>query len=223
MNLLSNAAQLWWEWMRPMFWQAGLLILIVSLIDRLFQDRLWPQVRYALWILVLVKLVLPPNLAMPTSLASHARPGIDRVIAAAFAGLLFAAVLLPMAGPPPDARPAAAGTTQATDPDGCRERLQAVADAMASEWRTQDLDTHIQHWDEGGVLNGNTTRLTRGRSALRKTWAEQKAAGVHILNMNFFVVAAERCGDRILETGANGVTFRVGKGPEILNDSGKSR
>lgn len=151
---------------------------------------------------------------------------------AVFAGLLFAAVLLPMAGPPPDGRPAASGTTPATepdrpsvpvgsDPDGLRDRLQAVADAMASEWRTQDLDTLIRHWDEDVVLNGNTTRETRGRAALRKTWAEQNAAGVHILNMNFFVVAAERCGDRILETGTYGVTFRLGKEPEILNDSGK--
>ncbi len=67
---INNIAGVWWAWMWPMFWQVGLLIVLIGLVDLLIRRRVWPQVRYALWLLVLVKLVLPPSLALPTSLTS---------------------------------------------------------------------------------------------------------------------------------------------------------
>ena len=71
---INNAAGMWWAWMWPMFWQVGLLIVLIGLVDLLIRRRFWPQVRYALWLLVLVKLILPPGLALPTSLTSALGP-----------------------------------------------------------------------------------------------------------------------------------------------------
>ena len=67
----NNIAELWWRWMWPMFWQVSILIALISLADFALRKRAWPQLRYALWLLVLVKLVLPPGLALPTSMMSR--------------------------------------------------------------------------------------------------------------------------------------------------------
>ncbi len=81
-NTLGRA---WWDWMWPMFWQVGALILVIGAIDVLLRKRLWPQIRYGLWFLVIVKLILPPTLALPTGIVSHVRP----LVAAAWQGLGF--------------------------------------------------------------------------------------------------------------------------------------
>ena len=74
-NTLGRA---WWDWMWPMFWQVGALILVIGAIDMLLRKRLWPQIRYGLWLLVIVKLVLPPTFALPTGIVSHVRPWAER-------------------------------------------------------------------------------------------------------------------------------------------------
>lgn len=51
----------------PMWWQSSLLILVLFGLDRMLRSRVRPAIRYALWLLVLVKLVLPATLAAPTS------------------------------------------------------------------------------------------------------------------------------------------------------------
>ncbi len=51
----------------PMLWQSSLLIAVLFGLDLLFRRQLRAGVRYALWLVVLVKLCLPPTLAMPTS------------------------------------------------------------------------------------------------------------------------------------------------------------
>jgi beta-lactamase regulating signal transducer with metallopeptidase domain len=51
----------------PMLWQSSLLIIVLFAFDFLFRRRLRVSIRYALWLVVLVKLVLPPTLALPTS------------------------------------------------------------------------------------------------------------------------------------------------------------
>lgn len=50
----------------PMLWQSSVLILALLILDHLFRGKVRASVRYALWALVLVKLVLPPSLALPT-------------------------------------------------------------------------------------------------------------------------------------------------------------
>jgi beta-lactamase regulating signal transducer with metallopeptidase domain len=51
----------------PMFWQSSLLIAILFAFDFLFRRKIRASVRYALWLVILVKLCVPPTLALPTS------------------------------------------------------------------------------------------------------------------------------------------------------------
>ncbi len=53
----------------PIFWQSSALIALVFGIDLLLRRKIRPAVRYALWLVVIVKLVLPPSLALPTAAA----------------------------------------------------------------------------------------------------------------------------------------------------------
>ena len=59
-----------------MLWQSSLLIVLLLIVDWSLGRKLRPTVRYALWLLVLVKLVLPPSLAAPTGVAWWVRPPI---------------------------------------------------------------------------------------------------------------------------------------------------
>ena len=52
-----------------MFVQSSLLIVLLFALDLVLRNRVRAVVRYALWMLVLIKLVLPPSFAAPTSLA----------------------------------------------------------------------------------------------------------------------------------------------------------
>jgi beta-lactamase regulating signal transducer with metallopeptidase domain len=53
----------------PMLWQSSLLITIVFALDVLSTRKIRPAIRHALWMVVLVKLLLPPALALPTGAA----------------------------------------------------------------------------------------------------------------------------------------------------------
>jgi beta-lactamase regulating signal transducer with metallopeptidase domain len=77
---INNIAELWWGWMWPMFWQVGVLVGVVWIIDLMIRQRVWPQVRYALWLLVLLKLVLPPGLSAPTSVTSGLQPLAEQTL-----------------------------------------------------------------------------------------------------------------------------------------------
>jgi beta-lactamase regulating signal transducer with metallopeptidase domain/protocatechuate 3,4-dioxygenase beta subunit/peroxiredoxin len=52
----------------PMLIQSSVLIVAMLVLDLLLRRRVKAVVRYGIWLLVLVKLVLPPSLAAPTSL-----------------------------------------------------------------------------------------------------------------------------------------------------------
>src|SRR3972149_11157266 len=80
METLNNLAIGWWNWMAPMFLQVSLLIIIISLVDHLIQKWAWPQIRYGLWLLILIKLMLPPSLTLPSSLISRAMPRVNEKI-----------------------------------------------------------------------------------------------------------------------------------------------
>lgn len=87
MNLLANIlsatndlAHAWFAWMVPLSLQLLVLVAVVYLIDRLLGRRAWPQLLCALWLLVMLKLVLPPSLGSPTSLANLApRAAVESV------------------------------------------------------------------------------------------------------------------------------------------------
>src|ERR1039457_6750741 len=51
----------------PMLWQSSLLIAIIFVLEFALRRKIRAAIRYALWLVVLVKLLLPPSLALPTS------------------------------------------------------------------------------------------------------------------------------------------------------------
>jgi bla regulator protein BlaR1 len=77
---LNGVIQWWWQWMGSMFWQVSLLILLVTVIDMAIRRWAWPQVRYVLWGLVFLKLVIPPTWQMPTSVVSWLQPRVESQI-----------------------------------------------------------------------------------------------------------------------------------------------
>lgn len=72
-GLASRTAEAWWEWCAAVSLQALVLLAVVLFFDLLLERWLarwaWPQLRTALWGLVGLKLLLPPSLSSPLSLA----------------------------------------------------------------------------------------------------------------------------------------------------------
>ncbi|HPG41260.1 MAG TPA: M56 family metallopeptidase [bacterium] len=81
MNLINNIAHLWWQWMGAMLWQASLLVIVISLLDYFLFKHVWPPVRYAVWILVLVKLFIPPDWSLATAIVPKIQPLVQKQIA----------------------------------------------------------------------------------------------------------------------------------------------
>ncbi len=77
---INSAAEGWWSWMWPMFWQVSVLVVFIGAVDYLLRKRIWPQVRYALWLLVLVKLILPPTFSLSTSVVLQVRMLAGRTV-----------------------------------------------------------------------------------------------------------------------------------------------
>ncbi|MHC4436956.1 MAG: M56 family metallopeptidase, partial [Planctomycetota bacterium] len=76
---MNSVAEVWWNWMWPMFWQVSVLVVFLGAVDLILRRHIWPQVRYALWLLVLIKLILPPTFSLSTSIVSQARIKTDRM------------------------------------------------------------------------------------------------------------------------------------------------
>jgi beta-lactamase regulating signal transducer with metallopeptidase domain len=58
----------------PLFWQSNLLIAAMFILDLVLRRRVRPAVRHALWLVVLVKLLIPPSFAIPTGIGWWLRP-----------------------------------------------------------------------------------------------------------------------------------------------------
>jgi beta-lactamase regulating signal transducer with metallopeptidase domain/Tol biopolymer transport system component len=95
---INRIAEIWWSWMGPMFWQVSLLIAFLGVVDYCLRKRLWPQIRYAMWLLVLVKLLLPPTFALPTGIVSRLHPSTDRPMAKQYEGSPTSSTLPPEEG-----------------------------------------------------------------------------------------------------------------------------
>ena len=78
MNSLLETLNVWadhalrFAW--PMLWQSSLLIGVLFAVDLVLRKKLRPAVRYALWLVVVVKVLLPPSLAFPTGPSWWLRP-----------------------------------------------------------------------------------------------------------------------------------------------------
>jgi beta-lactamase regulating signal transducer with metallopeptidase domain len=64
---LNQWGEIFWSFAWPMLWQSSLLILAVFAFDFVLARRIRASVRYVSWAVVLVKLILPPSLALTTS------------------------------------------------------------------------------------------------------------------------------------------------------------
>ena len=70
-NFLNTAGEHWFDWQFAMLWQTAVLIGIIWIVDLAIRKWAHPQVRYALWMLVLVKLLIPPTWTSPASVTSY--------------------------------------------------------------------------------------------------------------------------------------------------------
>jgi hypothetical protein len=68
-ELLNAAGEVFWRFSSAMFVQTTILVGILAVLDVLLLRRLRASVRYAVWTLVLAKLVLPVSLSSPVSIA----------------------------------------------------------------------------------------------------------------------------------------------------------
>jgi beta-lactamase regulating signal transducer with metallopeptidase domain len=73
MNSIIESLNLWGarflEFAIPILWQSTLLIVLIFVLDFALRRKVRAAVRYALWFVVLLKLLLPPTLALPTGAA----------------------------------------------------------------------------------------------------------------------------------------------------------
>jgi hypothetical protein len=63
---LNQRGEIFLNFAWPMLWQSSLLIAVLFALDFLFRRKWRAFIRYALWLVVLVKLILPPAFALPT-------------------------------------------------------------------------------------------------------------------------------------------------------------
>jgi beta-lactamase regulating signal transducer with metallopeptidase domain/DUF4097 and DUF4098 domain-containing protein YvlB len=78
---INHIAQVWWSGTIAMFWQVGVLIILIGCVDLIIRRWAWPQLRYSLWLMVLVKLVLPPTISLSTSVTSGLQPLAKQIVA----------------------------------------------------------------------------------------------------------------------------------------------
>jgi beta-lactamase regulating signal transducer with metallopeptidase domain/WD40 repeat protein len=65
---LNNIGGVFCDYAAGMFVQAGVLVVLLLIIDFLLRKQVRAALRYCLWMLVFVKLVLPPTLCLPTGI-----------------------------------------------------------------------------------------------------------------------------------------------------------
>src|SRR5579863_5791909 len=74
-EILNQWGGRWLEFAWPMLWQSSVLIAVVLALDYVLARKIRASVRHALWLVVLVKLLLPPALALPTGIMWWLSPG----------------------------------------------------------------------------------------------------------------------------------------------------
>jgi hypothetical protein len=67
-SALNSIVQLWGSWMWNMSWQLTILVAALLVLDRLLKHTS-ARLRHMLWLLVLARLLVPPDFAAPTGIA----------------------------------------------------------------------------------------------------------------------------------------------------------
>ncbi len=81
-SALNSAGEWFCSYSAALFVQFGVLTLLIFVVDLCIRRRARAVTRYALWLLPLVKLLLPPALSLPTSLAYWVRPAAPSPVVA---------------------------------------------------------------------------------------------------------------------------------------------
>ena len=68
LTTLNGIGGAFWNYAAGMFVQSGILIVLLLVVDFLLRKRVRATLRYWIWMLVFVKLVLPPTLCLPTGI-----------------------------------------------------------------------------------------------------------------------------------------------------------
>lgn len=75
LSTLTIAFDQWfWAVFLPLSLQASILVLALAAVDHLLPRRTWPQLRSALWLLVFVRLSVPPSYGSPWAMVSAPDP-----------------------------------------------------------------------------------------------------------------------------------------------------
>jgi hypothetical protein len=147
-----------------MLWQSSLLIGVLFALDLLLRRRLRPAVRYALWLVVLVKVLLPPSLAFPTGPGWWLRPA--QVVPAKPHPTSVVVTYSTTEDPP--AMPSVA-TPVVLAP--ARPRLTPVAQTFTGMVAVS-LDVRILDFSRVVVLNDLTRRIRRGQNEVKPSSIE---------------------------------------------------
>ena len=73
-DLLNKTGSLFCRFSFAMLLQSTVLILLLLLIDLLIKNRARAVLRYCIWMLLFIKLILPASLSLPTGIGSWAAP-----------------------------------------------------------------------------------------------------------------------------------------------------
>lgn len=65
---LNNLGRVFCDYAASVFVQSALLVILLLVVDLLLRKRVRAVFRYCVWLLVLVKLILPPMLSLPTGI-----------------------------------------------------------------------------------------------------------------------------------------------------------
>lgn len=79
---LDQIAERWATWMVSMSWEVVVLLLVLGLVT-LLTRRGSARLRHAIWLLVFVRLIVPPDLAIPTGIAWWLRSPMEPVVPSA--------------------------------------------------------------------------------------------------------------------------------------------
>ena len=104
---LNKVGGVFYDYAAGVFIQSALLVILLFIIDLLLRKRVRAIFRYCVWLLVLVKLILPPMLSLPTGIGYWVGDHIPAVLPTS--NMAFDAVALEHAGPSgemPQVRPA---------------------------------------------------------------------------------------------------------------------
>lgn len=78
--ILREATALWWAIVPPLALQATVTLLAAAALDALLPRRAWPELRAAVWVVALARLIVPADLLSVWHAASLALPYWPRAI-----------------------------------------------------------------------------------------------------------------------------------------------